>query len=72
MNDRTPREDAGAAFDPAEQVDPIGGPTVSGGTLPPWFLRAVVGGSALIALAILLATGSLTIVLLIVITAVIA
>ena len=30
MNDRTPREDASAAFDPAEQVNPIGGPTVDG------------------------------------------
>ena len=38
MNDRTPREDAGAAFDPAEQVNPIGGPTVSGGT----FARAAM------------------------------
>jgi phosphate transport system permease protein len=72
MSDQTPREDAAASFDPAERVNPIGGPTVSSGTLPPWFLRAVVGGSALIALAILLATGSLTIVLFVVITAVIA
>ena len=50
----------------------IGGPTVSSGTLPPWFLRAVVGGAALIALAILLVTGSFTIVLLLILTAVIA
>ena len=72
MNDRHRREDAGAAFDPAEQVNPIGGPTVGGGTLPPWFLRAVVGASALIALAVLLATGGFTIVLFFVVTAVIA
>jgi phosphate transport system permease protein len=55
-----------------QDVGTLGGPAVGGGKLPPWFLRAVVGGSALIALAILLATGSFTIVLLLVITAVIA
>jgi phosphate transport system permease protein len=43
---------------------------VTGGTLPSWFLRAVVGGSALVSLAVLLATGGLTIVLLFVLTAV--
>jgi phosphate transport system permease protein len=69
----TPRdENPSAAFDPAERVSALGGSSVSSGTLPPWFLRAVVGGSALIALAVLLATGSLTIVLFFVITAVIA
>jgi phosphate transport system permease protein len=41
-------------------------------TLPPWFLRAVVGGSAAIALAVLLATGGFTIVLFFVITAALA
>jgi phosphate transport system permease protein len=41
-------------------------------TLPPWFLRAVVGVSAAIALAVLLATGGFTIVLFFVITAVLA
>ena len=51
---------------------PSAGPPSAAGTLPPWFLRAVGAGSALIALAILLATGSFTIVLLFVITAVIA
>jgi phosphate transport system permease protein len=43
---------------------------VTGGTLPSWFLRAVVAGSALLSLAVLLVTGSLTIVLLFVLTAV--
>jgi len=70
--DPRPEDNPAAAFDPAEPVGAIGGPAVGSGTLPPWFLRAVVGGSALIALAILLATGSLTIVLFVVITAVIA
>jgi phosphate transport system permease protein len=46
--------------------------TVAGGTLPPWFMRAVVGGAALIALTVLLVTGSFTIVLLFVLTAVFA
>jgi phosphate transport system permease protein len=72
MPDDTPRENPGAAFDPAERVAALGGPSVSSGTLPSWFLRAVVGGSALIALAVLLATGSLTIVLFFVVTAVLA
>jgi phosphate transport system permease protein len=70
--DPRPEENPAAAFDPAERVGAIGGPAVGSGTLPSWFLRAVVGGSALIALAILLATGSLTIVLFVLITAVIA
>ena len=52
-----PRESTAAAFDPAEGVAALGGPALAGGTLPPWFLRAVVAGSALIALAALLATG---------------
>src|SRR2546421_7884431 len=70
---KTPRdENPAAAFDPAERVSPLGGPSVAGGTLPPWFLRAVIGGSALTALAVLLATGALTIVLLFVLTAVFA
>jgi phosphate transport system permease protein len=65
----TPRdENPAAAFDPAESVSPLGGGQVSGGTLPTWFLQAVVGGSALISLAILLATGSFTIVLFFIIT----
>jgi phosphate transport system permease protein len=73
MTDTEPRgENPAAAFDPAERVAALGGPSVSSGTLPSWFLRAVAAGSALIALALLLATGSLTIVLFFVITAVIA
>jgi phosphate transport system permease protein len=71
MNDR-PDENPEAAFDPAEKVSSLAAPGVSGGTLPPWFLRAVVGGAALVALAVLLVTGSFTIVLLFVVTAVIA
>src|SRR5512133_526506 len=71
MSDRH-EENPVAAFDPAEQVAAIGGPTVSGGTLPPWFLHAVGGGSALIALAILLATGGFTIVLLFIFTLLLA
>jgi phosphate transport system permease protein len=65
-------ENPAAAFDPAEQASALGGPAVSGGTLPPWFLRAVVGGSALIALAVLLVTGAFTIVLFFLLTAGIA
>ncbi len=65
-------ENPAAAFDPAEGVAAIGGPGVSSGTLPHWFLRAVVAGSALIALAILLATGGFTIVLFFIVTALIA
>jgi phosphate transport system permease protein len=73
MTDTEPRgENPAAAFDPAERVAALGGPSVSSGTLPSWFLRVVAAGSALIALALLLATGSLTIVLFFVITAVIA
>jgi phosphate transport system permease protein len=72
MPDETPRENPGAAFDPAERVATLGGASVSSGTLPSWFLWAVVGGSALITLAVLLATGSLTIVLFFVVTAVLA
>src|SRR5947208_1732682 len=63
-------ENPAAAFDPVESVSAITGSSVGSGTLPAWFLRAIVGGSALIALAVLLATGSLTIVLFFVITAV--
>jgi phosphate transport system permease protein len=71
MNER-PEENPEAAVDPAESVSALGGPSVSSGTLPSWFLRAVVGGSALISLAILLVTGSFTIVLLFILTAVLA
>jgi phosphate transport system permease protein len=72
MND-APRQDPVPAFDPIERAGAAeGGPTVSSGTLPRWFLHAVVGGSALVAAAILLATGGFTIVLLFVITAVLA
>src|SRR6187455_3031839 len=67
-----PDENPAAAVDPAESISPLGGAGAAGGTLPPWFLRAVAGGSALVALAILLATGSFSIVLLFVITAVLA
>jgi phosphate transport system permease protein len=42
------------------------------GTLPAWFTRRVVAGAAIVALVALLATGSFTIVLLFVLTAVIA
>src|SRR5882757_9046943 len=72
MSEKPPREDPAAAFDPAERVAALGGPSIAGGTLPSWFLRAVVGGAALIALAVLLVTGSFTVVLLLVLTAVIA
>jgi phosphate transport system permease protein len=65
-------ENPAAAFDPAERVAALGGASVTSGTLPPWFLRAIVAGSALIALAVLLVTGSLTIVLLFIVTAAIA
>jgi phosphate transport system permease protein len=71
MNER-PEENPEAAVDPAERVSALGGPSVSSGTLPSWFLRAVVGGSALISLALLLVTGSFTIVLLFILTAVLA
>jgi phosphate transport system permease protein len=46
--------------------------TFATGTLPPWFTRRVVAGAAIVALVALLATGSFTIVLLFVLTAVIA
>jgi phosphate transport system permease protein len=46
--------------------------TQAAGTLPRWFLRAVVGGSALLSLAALLVTGGFTIVLLFVFTFVLA
>jgi phosphate transport system permease protein len=69
MNDRPRDENPAAAFDPAERAGSLGGPTISSGTLPSWFLRAVVSGSALLALALLLATGGFTIVLLFVLTA---
>jgi phosphate transport system permease protein len=72
MSLEPPKENPVAAFDPAERVAALGGPSVGGGTLPAWFLRAVVAGSALVALAVLLATGSFTIVLLLILTAVIA
>jgi phosphate transport system permease protein len=68
----TPKENPAAAFDPAERVAALGGPSVASGTLPPWFLRAVVAGAALVALAVLLVTGSFTIVLLFILTAVFA
>ena len=69
MPDTPPKDDPVPAFDPAERVATLGGPTVGGGTLPSWFLRSVVAGSALVALAVLLATGSFTIVLLLILTA---
>jgi phosphate transport system permease protein len=73
MSENAPRdENPAAAFDPAESVAALGGPSVEGGTLPSWFLEAVVAGSALISLAVLLAIGSLTIVLLFIFTALIA
>jgi phosphate transport system permease protein len=63
MPDTQRDENPAAAFEPDDQVNPLGGGTVSGGTLPSWFLQATVGASAVIALAILLATGGFTIVL---------
>jgi phosphate transport system permease protein len=68
MADGQRDENPAAAFDPDEGINPLGGGQVEGGTLPSWFLQGVVGGSALISLAILLATGSFTIVLFFVIT----
>jgi phosphate transport system permease protein len=70
--DDRPEENPAAAFQPAEHVVALGGRGVAGGTLPSWFLQAVIGGAALISLAILLATGGFTIVLLFVLTFVIA
>jgi phosphate transport system permease protein len=72
MPDDAPRENVAAAFDPAERVGALGGASLGGGTLPRWFLQAVVGGCALISLAVLLATGGFTIVLLFVLTFVLA
>jgi phosphate transport system permease protein len=72
LADQPQDDNPAAAFDPAEKVSAITGSSVGSGTLPPWFLRAVVGGSALVALAVLLATGGFTIVLFFIITAVIA
>ena len=50
----------------------LGGPSVSGGTLPSWFMWAVGAGSAVVAAAILLATGSFTSCVLLILTAVFA
>jgi len=50
----------------------LGGASVAGGTLPSWFLQAVVGASALVALAVLLAAGSLSLVVLFLLTMAIA
>ncbi|HEY7267342.1 MAG TPA: hypothetical protein VH501_06575, partial [Solirubrobacterales bacterium] len=72
MSDGAPRENPAAAFEPAEMLPALGGPTLAGGTLPRWFLQAVIGGCALISLAVLLATGGFTIVLLFVFTFVLA
>ncbi|HEY6772109.1 MAG TPA: phosphate ABC transporter permease PstA [Solirubrobacterales bacterium] len=72
MADERPRENPAAAYDPAESVAALGGPGLAGGTLPRWFPVAVIGGCALISLAVLLATGGLTIVLLFVLTFVLA
>ncbi len=72
MADPPRGEEAAAPFEPVQDVGTLGGAAASSGTLPPWFLRAVVGGAALISVAILLATGSFTIVLLLILTAVIA
>jgi phosphate transport system permease protein len=68
-----PRENPSAALSPVEgDAVALGGPSVAGGTLPSWFIQAVVGGSALVSLAALLATGGFTIVLLFVFTFVLA
>jgi len=72
MADGAPRGSPAAAFDPAEAVAELGGAALSGGTLPRWFVPAVIGGCALLSLAILLATGGFTIVLLFVLTFVLA
>ena len=42
--------------------------TLASGTLPKWFLQALVGGCSLLSLALLVATGGFTIVLLFVVT----
>jgi phosphate transport system permease protein len=71
--DGGPRENPAAAFDPVEEVAELGGAALAGGTLPRWFIPAVIGGCALLSLAILLlATGGFTIVLLFVLTFVLA
>jgi phosphate transport system permease protein len=72
MADERPRENPAAAFEPDEMLPAFGGPSLAGGTLPRWFLQAVVGGCALVSLAILLATGAFTIVLLFIVTFVLA
>jgi phosphate transport system permease protein len=72
MADTQPGENPAAAFDPAETVSPLGGGSVATGTLPRWFNPAVVGGCALVALAVLLITGGFTIVLLFLLTAALA
>jgi phosphate transport system permease protein len=72
MAEKPRDENPAAAFEPADGVNSLGGGSVATGTLPRWFSLAVVGGSALVALAILLATGSFTIVLLFIVTAVLA
>ena len=72
MADDAPRENPAAAYDPAEMVAPLGGPGLAGGTLPSWFPVGVIGGCALISLAVLLAMGGFTLVLLFVLTFVLA
>jgi phosphate transport system permease protein len=72
MNETPQRGDPVAAFDPAERVAILGGPSVAGGTLPRWFPQAVVGASALVALTVLLVTGAFTIVLLFLLTMLLA
>ena len=41
MAETPPREDPAAALRPGERVAALGGPSVSGGTLPAWFIWAV-------------------------------
>jgi phosphate transport system permease protein len=72
MADERRDENPAAAFDPAEGVAALGGTALAGGTLPRWFIPAVIGGCALLSLAILLATGGFTIVVLFVLTFVFA
>src|SRR3954453_8645679 len=72
MNDPHREGNPTAAFDPAERVAELGGPSVSGGTLSAGYVRALVAGSAVLALAGLLVTVTFTIVLLFVLTAVFA
>ena len=66
----TPPPDTATAVEP--QGPTLASLSVGRGNLPSWFLQAVVGGAALVALAVLLATGGFTIVLLFVLTMVIA